>query len=141
MIGTEAQDGFINKNKWAVVTTLRKDGSPASSVVFYAREGDTLLFSTTEQRTKARTLRHDPRITLTALDEGAPFGFVTVEGTATVHPVATDPWALEGHYLILKAMRGPDATPPAGYRERLLAEGRVIVKITPARISGVPHRG
>lgn len=40
MIGTAEQDAFINKNKWAVVTTLRKDGSPTSSVIFYAREGD-----------------------------------------------------------------------------------------------------
>ncbi len=141
MIGNEAQDAFLNRNKWAVVTTLRRDGSPASSVIFYAREGDALLFSTTERRLKARSLRRDPRVTLTALDEGAPFGFVTVEGTATIHPVASDPWALEGHHLILKAMRGPDATPPPGYRDRLLAEGRVIVKVTAARVSGVPNRG
>jgi PPOX class probable F420-dependent enzyme len=137
VIGNAAQDAFINRNKWAVVTTLRGDGSPSSSVVFYAREGDDLLFSTTATRLKARTLERDDRIALTALDEGAPYGFVTVEGRATVQRDDIVP----GHRLILKAMRGPDAEPPEGYEERLAKEGRVIVRVRAERVSGVPERG
>lgn len=137
MIGTQEQDTFINKNKWAVVTTLRKDGSPSSSVVFYAREGDELLFSTTKSRIKAKTLMNDPRVALCVLDEGAPFGYVNVEGTATIQ---TDD-IVPGHVLVLKAMRGPDATPPEGYEERLAKEGRVIVRVKAERVSGVTSRG
>ncbi len=72
MIGTAAQDAFVTSMKWASVTTLRKDGSPTSSIVFYAREGDTLIFSTTLSRLKAKTIRNNPRVALTVLDEGAP---------------------------------------------------------------------
>jgi len=137
MIGTEAQDAFINKNKWAVVTTLRKDGSPSSSVIFYARDGDALLFSTTANRLKGKSVRNDPRINICVVDEGAPFGYVTVEGSATIE---TDD-IVPGHILINKAMRGTDFTPPEGFLERLKGEGRVIIRLTADRVSGVTNRG
>ena len=138
MIGTADQDAFINKNRWAVVTTLRRDGSPTSSVIYYAREGDELLFSTTEGRLKARTLRRDPRIAVAVLDEGPPHGFVTIEGTAVVQ----DEDVVPGHILVNRAMRqDPTWTPPDGYAEALARDGRVIVRVTAARVSGVPNRG
>ena len=137
MIGTEAQDAFINKNKWAVVTTLRKDGSPSSSVIFYARDGDALLFSTTANRLKGKSVRNDPRINICVVDEGAPFGYVTVEGRATIESDDIVP----GHILINKAMRGTDFTPPEGFLERLKGEGRVIIRLTADRVSGVTNRG
>ena len=58
MIGSTEQDAFVRAMRWCSVTTLRKDGSPTSSVVFYAVEGDELIFSTTADRLKARTLGH-----------------------------------------------------------------------------------
>ncbi|MGH2632700.1 MAG: TIGR03618 family F420-dependent PPOX class oxidoreductase [Tepidiformaceae bacterium] len=138
MIGTPEQDAFINKNRWAVVTSLRKDGSPASSVVFYARLGDELLFSTTSGRLKAKTLHADPRVTIAVLDEGAPFGYVTVEGKATI----PDTEIVAGHITINRAMRGePDWQPPEGFEERLRAEGRVVIHIAAERVSGVTSRG
>ncbi len=138
MIGTPDQDAFINKNKWGVVTTLRKGGAPSSSVIFYAREGDTLIFSTTESRLKAKSLRRDPRIAVCVLDEGAPFGYVTVEGRATFESGDIVP----GHIAINKAMRGvSEFTPPEGFLERLRSEGRVIIRVTAERVSGVTNRG
>ena len=84
MIGKPDQDAFIRSMKAAIVTSLRKDGSPTSSLIFYALDGDELLFSTTAERIKAKTLKRDPRIAVAVLDEGAPWRYVTVEGTATV---------------------------------------------------------
>ncbi len=138
MIGTPEQDAFIDKNRWAVVTTLRRDGTPSNSVIFYARDGDELIFSTTEGRLKAKTLRRDPRIAVTVLDEGAPHGFVTVEGTATVE----DGDVVPGHVRINRAMRkDPAWEPPEDYRERLARDGRVVVRVRADRVSGVPNRG
>ncbi|MGI8926930.1 MAG: PPOX class F420-dependent oxidoreductase [Tepidiformaceae bacterium] len=137
MIGTPEQDAFIEKNRWGVVTTMRKDGSPSSSVIFYARAGDSLIFSTTSSRLKARTLRRDPRISLTVLDEGTPFGFVTVEGTATIE--ADD--IVPGHIAVNRAMRAdPTFQAPEGFEARLRAEGRVIVSVKAERVSGVTNR-
>ncbi len=137
MIGTPDQDALLRQWRWAVVTTLRADGSPASSVVFYAVDGDTLIFSTTADRLKARTLARDPRIALTALDEGAPHRFVTVEGRATIQRGDLVP----GHTLINRAMRrDPAWSPPPGFEERLRADGRVIIRVHPQRVSGVTRR-
>lgn len=136
MIGTPDQDAFINRNKWGVITTLRSDGSPTSSVIFYARDGDELIFSTTSSRLKAKTVRREPRVSLTVLDEGAPFGYVTVEGTATVQ----DTDIIPGHIRINEAMRGGPFEPPEGYVERLEREGRVIIRVKAERVSGVTNR-
>ena len=76
MIGTAEQDALVRELRWAVVTTLRKDGTPSNSVIFYAVDGDEIIFSTTKDRVKAKTLKRDPRIAVTALDEGAPHRFV-----------------------------------------------------------------
>jgi len=137
MIGTAEQDAFINKNKWAVVTTLRKDGSPTSSVIFFARDGDELIFSTTEDRFKTKTIDNDARISFCVLDDGAPYGFVTVEGNATIQ--REDVVSL--HTLIVSAMRGGQFDPPEGYAERLDQEGRLVIRLKADRVSGVVNRG
>ena len=137
MIGTPLQDSFINRQKWAVATTLRADGSPSNSVVFFAREGDELIFSTTADRLKAKTLRRDARVALCILDEGAPYGFVNVEGAAVVD----DGDIVPGHIAINRVMRGPEFSPPDGFEKGLREDGRVIVRVTPTHVSGVVNRG
>ena len=137
MIGTPEQDAFITSMKWASVTSLRKDGSPTSSIVFYARDGDTLFFSTTLDRLKAKTILRDPRVAFTILDEGAPYRFVTVEGTAKIERDDIVP----GHIAVNRVMRGSDFTPPEGFEDRLRKDGRVIIRVTASRVSGVVNRG
>lgn len=137
MIGTPEQDAFITEQRWAVVTSLRSDGTPSNSVVFYAREGDTIFFSTTADRLKAKTVRKDPRIAITVLDEGAPFRFVTLEGNATIETEDIGP----GHIAVNKAMRRADFTPPEGFLERLKRDGRLLICLKPDRVSGVVNRG
>ena len=137
MIGTPEQDAFINEQRWAVVTSLRGDGTPTNSVVFYAREGDEIFFSTTADRLKAKTVRNDPRIAITILDEGAPFRFVTVEGEATIQTEDIGP----GHVAVNKAMRRADFTAPEGFEERLKKDGRLLIRLKPTRVSGVVNRG
>lgn len=137
MIGTPEQDAFINEQRWAVVTTLRRDGTPTNSVVFYARKGDEIFFSTTAGRLKAKTVRKDPRIAITILDEGAPFRFLTLEGKATIQTESIVP----GHVAVNKAMRRADFTPPEGFEQRLNKDGRLLIRLKPERVSGVVNRG
>lgn len=137
MIGTPEQDAFINEQRWAVVTSLRGDGTPANSVVFYAREGDEIFFSTTADRLKAKTVQRDPRIAITILDEGAPFRFVTLEGAATIQTENI----VAGHVAVNKAMRRTEFSPPEGFEERLQRDGRLLIRLKPERVSGVVNRG
>jgi predicted pyridoxine 5'-phosphate oxidase superfamily flavin-nucleotide-binding protein len=107
-------------------------------VIFYAQQGDEIIFSTTAVRLKAKSLRNDPRIAVTVLDEGQPFGYVTVEGTARIQAEGI----VEPHIAINRAMRRvDDFTPPEGFEERLLGEHRVVVRVRAERVSGVTNRG
>ena len=138
MIGTPDQDAFVRSMKAAIVTSLRKDGSPTSSLIFYALDGDQLLFSTTADRLKAKSLKRDPRIAVAVLDEGAPWRYVTIEGTATVNETDIVP----DHIAINRAMRSqPDWQPPEGYEDALRKQLRVVVRVKPQRVSGVVNRG
>lgn len=138
MIGKPEQDAFVSSQKWAVITTLRQDGSPSNSVVFFYRDGDELVFSITKERLKYRTLVADPRIAVTVLDEGAPYRFVTVEGTAIIQ----DTDVVDGHVALNRHMRGDAAwSPPEGYAERLANDKRVLVRVAAERVSGVVNRG
>ncbi len=138
MIGTPDQDKFIRSMKAAIVTSLRKDGSPTSSLIFYALDGDELLFSTTSDRIKAKTLKRDPRIAVAVLDEGAPWRYATIEGTASIN----DGDIVPDHILINRAMRAqPDWQPPEGYEDTLRQQRRVVIRVKAQRVSGVVNRG
>ncbi|HJN92528.1 MAG TPA: TIGR03618 family F420-dependent PPOX class oxidoreductase [Dehalococcoidia bacterium] len=138
MIGTTEQDAFVREHKYSVVTTLRADGSPTNSVIFTIPVGDTdeLFFSTTADRLKTRTVENDNRIAVSFLDEGPPYRFVTVEGTAVVQREDV----VDLHVALNLAMRGGDFTPPDDFAEILAKQGRVIIRITAERVSGVTAR-
>ena len=85
MIGSNAtEDEFVTNHRWAVLTTLRADGHPVSSVVAYARDGDTLIVSTPGMTFKRRSLDRNPRATLCIVSNSEPFNFVSLEGTAAI---------------------------------------------------------
>jgi PPOX class probable F420-dependent enzyme len=78
---TEKQRSFVRDNPFAaVVTTLRKDGSPHSTIVWVDEVDGNLLFNTAEGRAKPRYLREDPRVSLTILDPNDMFRWLAVNG-------------------------------------------------------------
>lgn len=137
MIGDREQDAFVSEMRQAMVTTLRRDGSPTSSLVAYCRDGDELLFSTTRDRLKAKTVARDPRVVLAILDGEGKGRFVSVEGHGVVQHDADG----SGHTLLNRHMRSnPDWTAPEGFAAKLKADGRVIIRVKPSRVSGVIGR-
>lgn len=138
MIGTAEQDAFVSEMRQAMVTTLRRDGSPTSSLIAYCRDGDEIVFSTTKDRLKAKTVAHDPRVVVAVLDGENKGRFVSVEGNGMVQ------WddVAAGHVLLNRHMRGnPDWTPPDGFAEKLKADGRVLIRVRATRVSGVIAMG
>ena len=79
-----AYEKFIDDHRWAVITTLRKSGSPVSSVVAYARYLDKLVVSTPGATFKRASLEKDSRVNLCIVSNSEPFNFVAVEGSAEV---------------------------------------------------------
>ncbi|MCX4761180.1 PPOX class F420-dependent oxidoreductase [Streptomyces sp. NBC_01275] len=117
---------LLDGRNFAGVATLGPDGAPQNSVVWIKREGDTVLFSSTEGRQKVRNLRRDPRVSLSVYDLANPYTSVEIRGTAEILP---DPDKRLPHELSHKYL-GID--PPAEKDE----EVRVIIRIVPRKVVG-----
>ena len=134
MIGTNSQwDQFLTDHRWATLTTLRKSGSPVSSVVAYARRDDVLVVSTPGMTFKRATLEQDARVNLCAFSNTEPFNFVSVEGRVEI--LTTD---LEADTLrVFDNIAGTGYEPPEDLPGWLSVQQRVILEIHPERIYGV----
>jgi PPOX class probable F420-dependent enzyme len=117
---------LLDGKNFAGVATLGPGGAPQNSVVWFKREGDTVLFSSTDGRQKIRNLRRDPRISISVYDLANPYTSVEIRGTAEILPDEGKrlPYELSHKYL------GID--PPAEKED----EVRVIVRVVPERIVG-----
>ncbi len=80
---------FLDAPRFAVLATVREDGTPHLTVVWYERRGDDVIVNTTAPRSKARNLEHDPRVSLLV---GEMARYVRLEGEARA--VATGAAAL-----------------------------------------------
>jgi PPOX class probable F420-dependent enzyme len=121
----EATRDLLDGRNFATVATVNPDGGPQTSVVWILREGDTVAFSTTAGRRKARNLARDSRISVSVFDTGNPYHSVEIRGTAEL---AEDtgrslPKALSRKYL------GEDPPPEPDEVVRL------IVRVTPDKVN------
>jgi PPOX class probable F420-dependent enzyme len=66
------------------LATTRLDGRPHVAPIWFALDGEMLVFTTDQESLKGRTLRRDPRVALCVDDEAPPFSFVTVEGVVEI---------------------------------------------------------
>ncbi|MFF8190387.1 PPOX class F420-dependent oxidoreductase [Streptomyces bobili] len=116
----------LDGKNFASVATLGPDGAPQNSVVWIKREGDTVLFSSTDGRQKVRNLRRDPRISLSVFDLANPYTSVEIRGTAEILPDDDKrlPHELSHKYL------GID--PPAEKDD----EVRLIIRVVPRKVVG-----
>lgn len=81
---TATQRAFLENPFVGVVTTLRSDGSPHSTVVWVDVDDDGVSFNTAHGRAKPRYLTTDPRVGLTVVDPGDPFRWLSLSGAATL---------------------------------------------------------
>jgi len=78
---SEAQRAFVRENAFfAVLTTLRPDGSPHSTVIWVDEDDGDLIFNTARGRAKERYLSRDPRASLTILDPEDGYRWLAVSG-------------------------------------------------------------
>ena len=87
---TEEQKRFLDNPFVGVVTTLRPDGSPHSTVVWVDRLDGELSFNTARGRAKDRYLSADPRVSLLVVDPGDPYRWLSVSGTAELTEEGAD---------------------------------------------------
>ncbi|GLW24245.1 PPOX class F420-dependent oxidoreductase [Microbispora triticiradicis] len=109
----------------AWVTTVRPDGSLHNTVVWVDIDGEEVVFNTAVGRAKERHLRDNPRVSVSVLDPGNAFRFVSVSGTATLELEGADA-VIDG---LAKKYLGVDAYP---YRQP--GEQRVTVRVVPEKV-------
>jgi PPOX class probable F420-dependent enzyme len=116
---------LLDGKNFATVATLNPDGGPQSSVVWFKRDGDTVVFSSTTDRQKVGNLTRDPRISASIFALDNPYDSVEIRGVTELaeDPEKTLPKELSQRYL------GED--PPSEPEELV----RMVVRIIPQRIN------
>lgn len=71
---------FLARPNPAVMAAVRPDGQPVSVATWYLWQDGRVLINLDGARKRIQYLRHDPRVTLTAIDEGNWYTHVSLQG-------------------------------------------------------------
>jgi PPOX class probable F420-dependent enzyme len=122
----EQEKQFLDENPFVgIVTTLRDDGSPHSTVVWVDVEDGKPSFNTALGRAKPNHLQHDPRASLLVVDPDDAYKWVAVSG----HTQLTEKGADAQIDKLAKKYIGKDE-----YPWRKPTETRVKVLIEPEKV-------
>lgn len=132
----DAPDGwwheFLDESpaRTAKLAVTRKDGSPHVAPVWAVRDGDDVVFMTSADTIKGKSIRRDGRVSLCWDDERPPFDFVTISGTTTT---STDPdELLEWGTRIGGRFMGDELAEQYGRRNAVPPE--MVVRVTPTKV-------
>ena len=130
--------GFVAGNHRGVLATVKRDGRPQLSNLFYAWDDEQQLarISVTADRAKTRNLQADPRATLHVTSPDF-WTWVAVEGTAELTPVAADPQDATVEELVsyYRALSGEHEDWDA-YRAAMVTDRRLVVRLRPEHAYG-----
>jgi PPOX class probable F420-dependent enzyme len=119
---------FLERPRFATLSTVDADGAPFSAVVWYALEGDHILFNSADGRRWPANLRRDPRVAI-MIEEG--YDYVQILGR--VH-IIDDQEAAQAQMAKITARY---STTPEILAERIAqfrAEERIGFELTPSAI-------
>ena len=110
------------------------DGRPLVAPVWFVVDGPDdapeLLFTTGGNTAKGRAVRRDPRLALCVDSEVPPYGYVQIQGTATV---SEDPDELVRSAIAIGARyMGPDLAEEFGRRNGV--PGELLVRLRPTKV-------
>jgi PPOX class probable F420-dependent enzyme len=80
----EIREFLLAGNRTAMIATVRRDGRPHVSPVWFTLDGDDVVFVAPADAVKVRILRRDPRISVGVDRADHPPAFVGIDGVATI---------------------------------------------------------
>jgi PPOX class probable F420-dependent enzyme len=133
---TSAPDGWwqsfvaATPARTAKLALTRLDGSPHVAPVWVDLDGDEIVFMTSADTIKGKSILRDGRVALCFDDERPPFSFVTISGTTST---STDPdelllWATR----IASRYMGSELAEQYGRRNAVPPE--MVVRVTPTNV-------
>jgi PPOX class probable F420-dependent enzyme len=126
----EAIKEFAPGTTRAVLVTRRKDdGLQTSPMSVVADAAGNVLTATRARNAKAHNLERDPRVTVCLFTERWPGPWMHVEGEAEIERLPDAMPLLAEYY----ARRGQDTTTEE-FRQRMVDENRVLIRIRPVRV-------
>lgn len=128
----EAQAEFLSNPYYAVVATLRADGTPHQSVVWVDSDGGDVLFNTAEGRAKPRHISENDNVSIAVVNPANGYHSLVVTGKAELSHEGADA------HIDKLAKKYLDADT---YPFRKEGEVRVIVRIRPERIETAGFEG
>lgn len=128
---------LIRSGRNGIMATINPDGSPHLSNVYYLADTSerAVRISTTTVRAKGRNLLRDPRA---ALHVSGPdfFHFAVAEGDVSL-AIARQPGdAATNELFEVHALLGA-ASDREGFDEKMIAEGRMVVRMAVTRLYGL----
>jgi len=128
---------FAAGRRNALLTTLRADGRPQQSVVFYLLDGDRFTMSLTATRAKTKNLRRDPRAALFVPSDDV-FTWAGFDGRVELSDVARDPDDAVVDRLVDYYRRGNGEHEDwADYRRSMVADQRLVATFVAASATGI----
>lgn len=130
----EERRAFLTEGtRTAKVATTRADGRPHVAPVWFVLDGDDVIFNTGATSVKGKSLRRDPRVSLTVDHQEEPYAFVVIDGVAEISHETDEMlrWATEigGRYM------GVDRAEELGRRNA--APEELLVRVRPSRIVAI----
>jgi PPOX class probable F420-dependent enzyme len=129
---------FVRERHQGVLTTQRRDGRPQLSNIAYAVADDGVIhISVTDWRAKTRNLRRDSRASL-YVTRSDFWAYCVIDCDAELMPVATRPDDATVDALVEYYRRVSGEHPDwDDYRQTMVADQRLIVKLTPIHAYGM----
>ena len=127
---SEHRNFLMEQVRTAKLATVRKDGRPHVTPIWFVLDGDTLVFTTWHTSIKALNIRRDGRVCLCVDDEKPPFSYIQIEGTAVM---SGDSDALE-YWSTRIAGRDMGEDLAEAYGKRNGVEGELLVRVTPTKV-------
>ena len=123
---TPEQEEFLQENMFCILSTIRKDGSPQSTPVYYLYENGRLYISVTRTRAKTRNVLRDPRVSMVVLKVERPFPHMQITGTATITEDDLEPLSRRIFSRFMPNL-------PDNFTEMLKEQQRRVMVVTPER--------
>jgi PPOX class probable F420-dependent enzyme len=126
----EYKQFLVEGTRTGKLATIRKDGRPHVTPIWFDLDGDELVFTTWHESVKAANMRRDSRVSICVDEEIPPYAFVMVEGRVTITEDADE----RAYWARRIAARYMGEELADAYGKRNSVEGELVVRMQPTKI-------